>query len=69
MFKAVAGYWLDGQSIVPTADAAFLNASMGPLATLTFRCAAREAVPFLMLETKDEYREWLPNWSASFQDV
>ena len=36
---------MDGQSIASTTDAAFLSASIGPLATLTFRCAAWWAVP------------------------
>ena len=47
LFKAVAGYWMDGWNTMPTADAAFLIANAGPLATLTFMFAVREAVLFL----------------------
>ena len=65
----MAGYQLDGQSHVPTVDAAFLSASMGPFVALTFRCAAGGAVPFFTLETKGECQEWLPNWSAGYWDV
>ena len=65
LFGAVAGYWLGGQSSVSTADTSFLNASMGLLSTLTFRCTAREAVPFIKFDIKGECKEWLPNWSAS----
>ena len=54
LFGAVAGYQLDGQSTVPTADTASISASAGPLATLTFRCATGGAVPFLTLESKGE---------------
>ena len=50
LFRAMAGYWLDWWSTVPTAAAAFLGASTGPIAALTFRCAAGGTVPFLALE-------------------
>ena len=66
---AMAGYQLDGWVAAPTADATFLNASMSPLATLTFRCAVEGAVPFLVLETKGKCKRQVPNWSASGQNI
>ena len=69
LFGAVAGYQLDGQSTAPTANAASIGAIMGPLATLTFRCAARGTVLFLMFGTKDKCEECLTNWSAGCWDV
>ena len=49
LFRAVAGYWLDGWSTVPTADAASIGASIGPLVTLTIRCTAGGQSHFLHL--------------------
>ena len=69
MFGAVAVYQLDGQSTVSTADAAFFGAITGHLVVLTFRCAARGAIPFPVLETEGECKEWLPNWSTSGWDI
>ena len=50
--RAMPSYWLDGWSTVPTADPAFLSARVGPLATLTFRCAAREQSNFVCLRPR-----------------
>ena len=69
LFRAVGGYQLDGQRTVPTAGAAFLGHSAGPLPALTFRCAAGETIPFLMLEIKGHCKEWFPNWSTSCQNI
>ena len=69
MFEAVAGYQLDGQSVAPNIDAAFFTTSMNPLAVVTLRCTARRTVLFLVLETKDECKKWLPNWSTSSWNI
>ena len=50
LLRAMAGCQLDRWSFVPTADVGFLSASMGPLTALTFRCAVRGSVPFLVFE-------------------
>ena len=57
LFSAVAGYWLEGQSVTAKANTSPINANVGPLAALTFRCAARGAVPFLVLETNGKSKK------------
>ena len=39
---------------MPTADAAFAGASVGPLAALAFKCAAGGTVLCLVLETESK---------------
>ena len=53
LFGVVGGYWLGGWSTVPTAEAVFLSANMGPPAALTFRVLLGEQSCFLYLRPRD----------------
>ena len=69
LVRAVAGCWLDQWSALPTDGTGFLGTSMGPLATLTFRCTGRGVVPLLVFGPNGKCKEWVTDWGASSQDI
>ena len=56
----MAGYQLDWQSTVPTADASFFGASMGPLFTLTLGVLPGEQSHFLYLRPRVSAKNGCP---------